>query len=272
MKKLFTFLLLTTALRVSAQNELARPLPFLDKITDFCGFTCYEGRFEGRAAKIVVPHGEPAAGKPWVWRARFWGHEPQADSVLLTRGFHVVYCDVAEMFANEKCLGIWDRFYKALRSAGFAQKAAMFGFSRGGFYVYRWAARYPERVACVYADAPVLDIRSWPLGEGAGPGDAKTWQTFLNDFGYTSEKAAKRFRGNPVDLVAEIVRGKYPMLHVCGEADEVVPMAENTDIFEQKVKARGGNIRVIRKPGVGHHPHSLKDPTEIVTFVMSACQ
>ncbi len=65
--------------------------------------------------------------------ARFWGHEPQADSVLLTKGFHVVYCDVAEMFGNEKCMGIWDRFYKALRSAGFAKKAAMFGFSRGDF-------------------------------------------------------------------------------------------------------------------------------------------
>jgi len=32
-------------------------------------------------------------------------------------------------------------------------------------------------------------------------------------------------------------------------------------------KALGGPITVIVKPGVGHHPHSLKDPQPIVDFV-----
>ncbi|MGX5817847.1 alpha/beta hydrolase family protein [Chitinophaga lutea] len=266
MKISFTILLLAFALRVSAQTDL----PFLDSTDNFHGYTMRVGKFEGRQARVVYPNGTPAPGKPWVWRARFWGHEPQADTALLARGYHVVYCDVAELFANEQALGIWDRFYQSLQSAGFHKKAAMFGMSRGGFYVYRWAARYPDRIACVYADNPVLDIRSWPLGEGKGPGHAATWKTFLGDFGYRDAADARAFKGNPIDLVPEIVQGGFPMLHICGDADEVVPIDENSDLFEQKVRAAGGRIHVIRKPGGKHHPHSLKDPAEIVTFVMQA--
>ena len=29
-----------------------------------------------------------------------------------------------------------------------------------------------------------------------------------------------------------------------------------------------GKITVIEKPGIGHHPHSLKDPAPIVDFVL----
>ena len=67
-----------------------------------------------------------------------------------------------------------------------------------------------------------------------------------------------------------IVKGNYPILHVCGEADNVVPVDENTRIFEQKVKKAGGQIKVIYKTGVNHHPHSLQNPTPIVDFILKA--
>ncbi|MEQ8339086.1 MAG: alpha/beta hydrolase, partial [Cyclobacteriaceae bacterium] len=59
-----------------------------------------------------------------------------------------------------------------------------------------------------------------------------------------------------------------PMLHIVGDADEVVPVAENTTIFEERVKAAGGKIQVIHKPGIGHHPHSLENPQPIVDFAL----
>ena len=37
---------------------------------------------------------------------------------------------------------------------------------------------------------------------------------------------------------------------------------------EQRYKALGGKIEVILKPGVDHHPHSLKDPQPIVDFLL----
>ncbi len=57
-------------------------------------------------------------------------------------------------------------------------------------------------------------------------------------------------------------------MHVCGEADDLVPIEENTRLLERRYRELGGPITVIAKPGVGHHPHSLVDPTPIVAFVL----
>jgi pimeloyl-ACP methyl ester carboxylesterase len=237
--------------------------------SSYFGYECYDFRFNGREAKIVRPK-RTAAGRPWIWRARFWGHEPQTEIALLERGFHVAFCDVAELFGNDEAIATWDRFYDLLTGAGLSKKPALEGLSRGGMYIYRWAAHSPSRVSCVYADAPVLDMKSWPGGKGKGGGNPVEWQRFKDDFGLASEEAALAFRGNPLDMTVEIARGGFPMLHVCGTADPVVPIEENTDPFEKKILESGGRITVIRKPGIGHHPHSLPDPGPIVTFILDA--
>ena len=237
--------------------------------SNYYGYECFDFRFEGREARIVRPK-RAAKGYPWIWRARFWGHEPQTEIALLERGFHVGYCDVAELFGNDEAIRIWDRFYEMLAGAGLAKKAVLEGFSRGGVYVYRWAVHSPSRVACVYADAPVLDLKSWPGGKGKGGGNPVEWQRFKEDFALASEEEALAFRGNPLDMAAEIARGGFPMLHICGLADVVVPIEENTDPFEKRILAAGGRITVIRKPGIGHHPHSLPNPQPIVDFILGA--
>jgi pimeloyl-ACP methyl ester carboxylesterase len=233
------------------------------------GFDCLTFRFEGREAKIARPR-RVARGAPWVWRARFWGHAPQTEIALLERGFHIVYCDVAELFGNDEALGVWDTFYRLLPDAGLNRKSTLLGYSRGGIYIYRWALAHPDRVSCIYADAPSLDLKSWPGGKGRGTGNPELWEKFKEDFGLGSEKEAMAFRGNPIDHAEEIARGGYPMLHVCGEADIVVPIEENTDPFERRVRAAGGRITVIRKPGVGHNPHGLRNPRPIVEFILEA--
>jgi pimeloyl-ACP methyl ester carboxylesterase len=233
------------------------------------GYACLRFNFEGREARIVRPK-RTARGRPWLWRARFWGHEPQTEIALLERGFHIVYCDVAELFGNDQAVGIWNRFYALMVQAGMSEQAALEGFSRGGLYVYRWAVANPRRVLCIYADAPVLDFKSWPGGKGKGHGNPEEWTRFKQDFGLASEEEAMAFRGNPIDMAPQIAAGGYPMLHVCGDADETVPVEENTNIFERRVLDSGGSITVIHKPGVGHHPHSLANPQPIVEFILRA--
>jgi S-formylglutathione hydrolase FrmB len=196
--------------------------------------------------------------------------EPQTDVALLERGFHVVYCDVAELYGNAEAINLWDAFYRKMRRAGLAKKACLEGFSRGGVYVYNWALVNPDKVAAVYADAPVLDLKSWPGGKGQGPGSADDWEKFKKDYGFTTEEQALQFKGNPLDNAGRLAKGGYPMLHVVGDADEVVPVAENTTLFEARVKAAGGQITVIHKAGVHHHPHSLANPTPIVDFILKA--
>ena len=237
--------------------------------SSYYGFECCDFVFEGRDAKVVKPK-KTLQGRPWLWRARFWGHEPQTEIALLERGFHLVYCDVAELFGNDEAVGIWNRFYRMLVGAGLSEKVTLEGFSRGGVYMYRWAVANPTRVACIYADAPVLDLKSWPGGKGKGNGNPEEWERFKRDFKLSSEEEAMAFRGNPLDLAEEIAGGGFPMLHVCGDSDVVVPIEENTDLFEKKVLRAGGRITVIRKPGIGHHPHSLPNPQPIVDFILRA--
>ena len=85
-----------------------------------------------------------------------------------------------------------------------------------------------------------------------------------------AEEQALAYPGNPVDNLAPLAKAGIPILAVIGEADEVVPVAENTDLVEQRYRAIGGTIKVIRKPGCKHHPHSLPDPAPIVEFVIGA--
>jgi hypothetical protein len=73
-----------------------------------------------------------------------------------------------------------------------------------------------------------------------------------------------------VDHLEPIAKAGIPILAVIGDADEVVPVSENIDLVEKHYRALGGLIKVIRKPGVKHYPHSLKDPKPIVDYLVSA--
>jgi pimeloyl-ACP methyl ester carboxylesterase len=131
-----------------------------------------------------------------------------------------------------------------------------------------FASTHPDKTAALYLDAPVLDIRSWPGGKGTGKGDARCWAQALKIYGLT-EETAPSFKGNPLDRLETIAAAGIPILSVVGDADKVVPVAENTAILKMKYQLLGGRIEVIAKPGVDHHPHSLKDPTPIVDFLLS---
>jgi lysophospholipase L1-like esterase len=237
------------------------------KISNFYGFECADFTLNGRECKIVKPK-TAAKGRPWVWRARFWGHEPQTDISLLERGFHIVYCDVVELYGNTEAIDLWNKFYALTQQCGLAKKAALEGMSRGGVYVYNWALANPDKVSCVYADAPVLDLKSWPGGKGKSAGSKADWEIFKKDYNLT-EAEADSFKNSPLDRAEEIAKLGFPMLHVVGDADDVVPIAENTMPFEQRVLASGGQIKVIHKPGINHHPHSLPNPTPITNFILA---
>ncbi len=263
-------LILTIVLGATAvaADSLDAP-PFAGEKSSFYSYDRYDFVYGGRASIVVVPK-TTAPGKPWIWRARFFGHEPQTDISLLERGYHLVYADVAGLYGAPEAVAIWDRFYAYLTETyGFSKRPVLEGMSRGGLIIYNWAAKNPDKVCCIYADAPVCDIKSWPGGKGAGPGDATCWAECLKAYDFTEQQALEA-KCNPIDNLEPLARAGVPLLHVVGDADEVVPVVENTAILEQRYKSLGGSIQVIHKPGVGHHPHSLKDPAPIVDFILAS--
>jgi pimeloyl-ACP methyl ester carboxylesterase len=243
---------------------------FSKTYSSFHGYQCADFVFNGRNCKVVRPK-MAAKGHPWVWRARFWGHEPQTDIALLERGYHIVYCDVAELLGNKASIALWNKFYNMAHGTGLSKKAVMEGMSRGAVYIFNWAAANPGKVACVYADNPLLNIPVWAaqmLQLPAGKNDM--FEAFKKDYELTTSEQVLQFKGGPIELVKQIVKGQYPILILCADADEAVPPADNTNLFEKKIKDLNGNITVIHKPGFKHHPHSLPDPTPIVDFIVKA--
>ena len=240
------------------------------KTSDWNGHERLDFVHDGRRALLVRP-ASAAPGKPWIWRTEFFGHEPQADLALLKKGFHVAYLDMQNLYGAPVAMEAMDGFHAHLTGVhGLSNKVVLEGFSRGGLYAFNWGARRPELTAAIYADAPVCDFKSWPGGRGKGPGSPADWQRLIKAYGFKDEQEALAWKLNPVDQAEPLAKGKVPVLAVIGAADEVVPVEENIDLFEKRLKELGGSIEVIRKPGGRHHPHSLPDPAPIVDFVLKA--
>lgn len=247
-------------------------LPFPSKKSLFGKYVRRDFVAAGRACTLVFPRAS-APGKPWIWRTEFFGHEPQADLALLGQGFHAAYIDMQNMYGGPLAMRLMDAFYALLtRDCGLSKKTVLEGFSRGGLFAFNWAARNPEKVACIYADAPVCDFKRWPAGRGAGKGSPEDWTRLLKRYRMTEERALRAGRNpyNPKDNLRPLARNGIPLLHVVGDADDVVPVAEHTAIVERRYKRLGGRIEVIHKPGVGHHPHSLRNPKPIVDFITAS--
>ena len=231
------------------------------------GYEILDSSLNGRSCKLVFPE-EPNENRDWIWRARFWGHEPQTDLALLAEGFHLAYIDVAGLFGNQEAIAIWDEFYATMTSEYHLNpKVVLEGMSRGGLIIYNWGNLNANKIACIYGDAPVCDFKSWPMGNGNGTRSETDWQSCLQQYRFNEEQALA-FKGNPVDRMENLAEAKVPILHVVGDADQVVPVSENTALLSKRLNELGWKMNVLHKPGVGHHPHSLKDPKPIVDFIL----
>lgn len=133
-------------------------------------------------------------------------------------------------------------------------------------YCYNWAVDNPDKVSCIYGDAPVCDLKSWPLGEGKGAGSPNDIPKLLKAFDAANETELLSKAINPIDQLEPLAKVKVPILHVYGDADTLVPWDENTGILSERYRALGGDITLIAKPGIGQ-VHGLDDSTPSIEFI-----
>lgn len=218
--------------------------------------------YKNREAVIVVPD-NVAEGNPWIWRPAFFGAFPSVDLALLKKGFHVVYYDLTHLYGSPKSLELGTDFYSHMvKQYKLSPRVTLEGFSRGGLFVFNWAATNPEKVACIYVDAPVCNVFSWP-----GREDKEGWNNFLIEWNI-KDAEANNFSGNPIDNLEPIAKANIPIIAVCGDNDDVVPYEDNMGIVRTRYEALGGVVEVILKKGAGHHPHSLNNPEQVVDFIV----
>lgn len=242
-----------------------------DVLDQWNGFTRRSFRVAGRKGWIVEPKpGTELPGRPWSWCPMF----PDAFTSrcaapqLLAAGFHHAYVDVGNSFGSPDALKLLSAFYDHLQERGFAKKTNLIGISRGGLYSYRWASENADKVAVIYGDAPVCDFKSWPGGKGKGKGSPGDWKQLLQHYHFKDDAEALAYPGNPIDQLAPLAKAGVALIHVVGDADDVVPVAENTALIEARYRELKGEIEVIHKPNVGHHPHGLDDPAPVVKFIL----
>ena len=239
-----------------------------EKIDTWRGYRRHVFQVDGCTGWVVEPK-KAAPGNPWTWCMEFPDAFTERTGVpeLLEQGFHHVHIQVGNTFGAPSALKHFDAMYKTITAQGLAKKGALIGISRGGLYAYNWAALNPGKVTLIYGDAPVCDFKSWPGGKGKGKGSGSDWNALMEHYSFKDEAEALDYKHNPVDNLSPLAKAKIPLIHVVGDDDDVVPVAENTAVIERRYKELGGEMVVIHKPGVGHHPHGASDVSPLVKFI-----
>lgn len=237
-----------------------RPQPG-ETLEFYHGYPVVRTRVNGREVVIIKPHAR-LLGRPWIWRTESQESRNETEMELLRRGFTYIHADLGDPYGSPTALAQMDAIYDKTQDFGLSVRVIVEGFGRGALAAYRWAAKRPSKIACIYADAPVCDIKSWPGGKGKGPGSAEDWSKLLAAYQLT-EAQALEFKENPIDLLAPLLKYQVPLLHVCASEDEIAPNEENTTLLAARYREMGGTIRIIERPGK-HLPYGVSNATPVV--------
>lgn len=239
-------------------------------VTDYNGYKMYEFQVDGCICKIVEP-ADPLPGRQWIWKAEYFEAFPVFELEILKRGYYFMFMHTEYGFGSPVVNAHWDKFYQFLtEELGFAKRMILFGLSVGGLYIYNWAVKNTEKVACLYADNPVCDFKSWPGGKGIGIGEQECWKKLFDFYGFKDEAEALAYKFNPVDNLKPLIDAGIPLIHAAATEDQVVPVTENTDVLEKNCLALGGKITVIRHPGEHHPHHAVDDLNGLIELIIDS--
>lgn len=260
----------TVARALTAKDLQPVSAVYPGKKSEWSGFDAYDFQYDLLNAKLVLPHAF-AKGNPWIWNCYFWGWHPEMERVLLDKGFAVFYVNTSDMFGSAEAMKDWDELYKYLTGYYHLNKKAAFeSVSRGALYMYNFAKLYPERITCLYGEAPVCDIKSWPGGFERSPGDSAEWKKLLKALHLTQQQALQ-YRGNPIDSLEKLARYHIPIWHSIGLNDSLAPPEENTFILANRYIRLGGEMTVYPntkgKTELHGHHFPIDDPGAGADFI-----
>ncbi|HVU88483.1 MAG TPA: prolyl oligopeptidase family serine peptidase [Pirellulales bacterium] len=228
----------------------------------------------GHMAYLVKPTGKVDAPKRWLWEFPFWlgvndgfgnlQHRNYAEKALAA-GFHLAGIDVGPSCASPAAAEVCQDFYKLLTAEyGLAPRARIMGQSHGGLIAYGWAFRNPTCVERIAGICPATDFRSWP-------GLANTINFPAKGLGYDVtvddlERRAGEF--NPIDNLAPLAKADVKILHIHGDQDTLVPLAENSTELARRYHELGGKATIVAIPGLGHGGQELYHSEPLMKFLL----
>ncbi len=226
------------------------------------GFSRIDFMFEDRKAILVLP--KRADGGKWLFKTEYFDAFPAFEIEMVSRGYHLAYLENKTRWCLPEDIAVKERFCAYLtENYGLQNKCVPVGMSCGGMHAVYFAAQFPDRIAGLYLDAPVMNLLSCPCG--MGDADDSMYEEFHAATGF-DKSTLLGYRNHPIDAADALIKKGIPVFLVCGDADGVVPYHENGKLLYEKYQAAKGDITLVLKPGVGHHPHGLDDVTPLVFF------
>jgi len=186
--------------------------------------------------------------KPWVWYApTLHGHHPGKHERwmferLAAKGIAVAGVDVGESYGNPDGRKVFQAFYEDMISRGFSRRPVLLARSRGGLMLYNWAVEHPDCVAAVAGIYPVTNLASYPGLRKAAPAYKMT----------PEQLRGKLSEHNPVDRIETLADARVPIMHIHGDADDVVPYDENSGLLAKRYRKLGGPAEMLLVQGRGH--------------------
>lgn len=227
------------------------------------GFRRIDFEFDGKSAVLVFPE-TPVKGGKWLLKTEYFEAFPSFELEMLALGYHLAHVGNTTRW----CLpGDTDRqaaFADFLHAEfGLCEKCLPVGLSCGGMQAVYLAAKYPEKTAAIYLDAPVLNFLSCPCALGARV--FSDMDDFYAARGIT-DPTSFVIRDHPIDKACDIIRNGTPIMLICGDSDTIVPYPENGKVLAERLTAANHPLTHILKPGCDHHPHGLEDNAPLIRW------
>lgn len=227
---------------------------------DFYGYETTRFLFEGKEAVVVFADPGNRTDK-WILKTEYFGAFPETELLLLKAGYNLAHVNNDTRWVSPQDIPRQAAFCRYLhKTLNFREKCALVGMSCGGMQAIYLASMYPELVAAVYLDAPVVNLLSCPGDLGAGRGGH--FPEFQKARGMTMAQLIG-YRDHPLDHLSRLKQAGLPIILVSGDADTIVPFEENG----RHLCNAGIPLELHMKPGGDHHPHGLPDNQIIADFI-----
>ena len=219
----------------------------------FFGFQMNKFPFDTTEGIVVIP--EQANGKI-VFKTEYWGAFPELEVELVKRGFHLVHLKNKTRLANREDCDRKAKFIEYVAAQyNLCKKCILVGMSCGGAQAVNFAAYYPDLVAELVIDAPVLNFLDFP---GRYNEYESIWD---NEFkkAYPNVKRSDIFtlKENPINNVPKLIEEKFPVIMLYGTEDKTVDYLLNGKLLEEAYSDNMDLLTIIPRVAQGHHPHGL---------------
>lgn len=233
----------------------------------FYGFKCEKIAFEGTDGYVVIPNTTP--NKKIVFKTEYWNAFPELEIELLSRGFHLVHIINKTRLANKSDCDRKARFIEfVLKEYSLEPECILVGMSCGGAQAVNFASYYPQYVAALMIDAPVLNFLDFP-------GRYHKYESYWNKefkVAYPGVKRSDLFmlEENPINRVPILIKHRFPVIMLYGTEDMTVDYDQNGKLLEDAYSDTPELLTVIPRNFQGHHPHGALDKSkELADIILS---